>query len=230
VTEPFDERVRGVAALDHPMTQLLYRLLVERGEVSRDDASSALDIARSVAAFHLDKLVDAGLADTRFERRSGRTGPGAGRTAKLYRRSPREIEVSIPERHYDLAGGLLAEAVERAATDGVSVARALCRAATEAGRSIGDAARLEAGPRPSRATRRDALMRVLSRNGYEPHVGGGEIVLANCPFHALADKHRALICGMNLDLLEGVIDGVDGGFTARLEPEPGSCCVRMRAT
>ena len=199
-------------------TRRVYGLLVERGEIGRDETAARLDIARSVAAFHLDKLVDAGVADARFERRSGRTGPGAGRTAKLYRRSERSIEVSIPERHYDVAGGLLAEAVERAATDGLADRPRPCvDAATEAGRSIGEAARAEAGLRPSRARRRAALMRVLERNGYEPHARGDEIVLVNCPFHALADKHRTLICGMNLDLLAGVVDGIDGdsGLTAR---------------
>ena len=232
MAETFDQRVRGVAALDHPVTRDVYRLLVERGEVSRDEASGALEVARSVAAFHLDKLVDAGLADVRFERLSGRTGPGAGRTSKLYRRSDREIEVSLPERHYDLAGGLLAEAVERATADGVPVDRALRRAAGETGKAIGEAARAEAGARPSRTRRRDALLRVLEGHGYEPHVVDDEIVLANCPFHALAEEHRSLVCGMNLDLLSGVLDGMgdDDALAARLAPEPGICCVRMRAT
>src|SRR3712207_22972 len=122
--EPFDERVRGVAALDHPVTQAVYRLLVDRGQLSRDDAAENLDMARSVAAFHLDKLADAGLAEVHFERLTGRTGPGAGRTAKLYRRSGREIQVSLPERRYDLAGEVLAEAIERASAQGVPVERA----------------------------------------------------------------------------------------------------------
>src|SRR6187401_404666 len=91
---PISDRVRGIAALDHPLTLGAYRLLAERGEVSREAAADALDVARSVAAFHLDKLVDNGLADVRFERLTGRSGPGAGRTAKLYRRSANEIEVS----------------------------------------------------------------------------------------------------------------------------------------
>ena len=129
----FVDRVHGVAALDHPVTQSVYRLLAERGELSRDGAAEALDLARSVAAFHLDKLVDAGLADVRFERLTGRSGPGAGRTAKVYRRSDTEIGVSLPERRYDLAGGLLAEAVERSSHEGVPVARALRRAATRGG-------------------------------------------------------------------------------------------------
>ncbi|MEY2451380.1 MAG: hypothetical protein QOD92_954 [Acidimicrobiaceae bacterium] len=229
--EPFDERIRGVAALDHPVTRAVYELLIERVQLSRDDAVETLDIARSVAAFHLDKLVDAGLADVDFQRLTGRTGPGAGRTAKVYRRSDREIEVSLPERHYDLAGGLLAEAVERASTEAVPVDVALRNAAIETGRRVGQAARAEAGTRPGKAKRRVALVHVLERNGYEPHLRNDDIVLANCPFHALAEQHRTLVCGMNLDLLSGIIEGIGGEdlLTARLAPEPGHCCVRMTA-
>jgi predicted ArsR family transcriptional regulator len=228
----FVDRVHGVAALDHPLTQSVYRLLAERGEVSRDGAAEALDLARSVAAFHLDKLVDAGLADVRFERLTGRSGPGAGRTAKVYRRSDNEIGVSLPERRYDLAGGLLAEAVERSSDEGVPVATALRRAATEMGRRIGEAARVPAGRRSGRAKRRDALVGALEQHGYEPHLRGGEIVLTNCPFHALAEEHRDLVCGMNLELLSGVIDGAGGAdvLEARLAPQPGYCCVRMKAS
>jgi predicted ArsR family transcriptional regulator len=230
VTDSFDESVRGVAALEHTVTRAVYRLLVERGELSRDDAADSLELARSVVAFHLDKLVDVGLAQVRFERRTGRTGPGAGRTAKLYRRSDRELAVSLPQRQYDLAGELLAEAVERASSEGVVVARALHDTATETGRRIGQTARAEAGARAGRIKRRDALLAVLERNGYEPHLHDDEIVLANCPFHALAEQHRSLVCGMNLDLLSGLIDGIgdEDLLSARLAPEPGYCCVRVK--
>jgi len=230
VEKPLAERVRDVAVLDHPVAEAAYRLLAERGEVSRDDAADHLDVARSVAAFHLDKLVDAGLADVRFERLTGRTGPGAGRPAKVYRRSNRDVEVSLPERRYGLAGGLLADAVERAMSDGVPVDRAVRDAARQTGRSIGEDARADAGG--GRTKRRDALLRVLEGNGYEPRVQRGEIVLANCPFHALAEEHRDLVCGMNLELLAGIIDGLgdSGAVSARLAPEPGYCCVRMKAS
>jgi predicted ArsR family transcriptional regulator len=224
------ERVRDVAAVDHPLSQAAYRLLGERDEVSRDDAADHLGVARSVAAFHLDKLVDAGLADVRFERRTGRTGPGAGRTAKVYRRSNRDVEVSLPERHYDLAAALLASAVERATGDGVPVDDAVRDVARDAGRSIGEEARAEAGTGGRRAERHDAMLRVLERNGYEPRLQRDEIVLANCPFHALAEHHRTLVCGMNLELLSGVIDGIGSNdLSARLAPEPGCCCVRIDA-
>jgi predicted ArsR family transcriptional regulator len=227
----FDDRVHGVAALDHPVTRSVYRLLGERRELSRDDTAKALGLARSVAAFHLDKLVDAGLADVRFERLTGRSGPGAGRTAKVYGRSDTEMGVSLPERRYDLAGGLLAEAVERSSDEGLPVDRVLCRVATERGRSIGDAAHVAGGQRAGRAKLRAALVDVLERHGYEPHLRSGEIILTNCPFHALAEQHRDLVCGMNLELVSGIIDGAGGAdmLDARLAPELGYCCVRIKA-
>jgi predicted ArsR family transcriptional regulator len=225
----FEQRVRGIAALDHPATQAVYRLLGERGEATRDEAAAALEVPRSVAAFHLDKLVDAGLAEVRSERRTGRSGPGAGRPAKVYRRAAEDVAVSLPERRYDLAGELLAEAVERSTTEGVPVERALHGAATEAGRQLGTTARTAAHADDA-AARSDALLAVLEQHGYEPDRRGDEIVLVNCPFHVLAEQHRSLVCGMNLDLVNGVIDGIGGQdvVTARLAPEPGSCCVRLR--
>jgi predicted ArsR family transcriptional regulator len=225
----FADRVHGVAALDHPVTRSVYRLLAERRELSRDATAEALDLARSVAAFHLDKLVAAGLADVRYERLTGRSGPGAGRTAKVYRRAEEEIGVSLPERRYDLVGELLAEAVERSSTRGVPADRALRRVATEAGRRIGEAARAAADAGAGRGARRQALVASLEHHGYEPHLRGDEVVLTNCPFHALAEGHRDLVCGMNLALLRGVIDGAGDAdvVDARLAPEPGHCCVRM---
>lgn len=227
--EPFGERVRGVAALDHPVTQAVYGLLVQRGRLSRDEAAGRLDIARSVAAFHLDKLVGAGLAEAHFERLTGRSGPGAGRPAKVYRRSDRDIELSLPERHYDVAGGVLAAALERAAEAGVPVQQAVRDAAVETGRALGETARAQTGAGASKAKRRGALLRVLERHGYEPQLRDRDIVLRNCPFHVLAEQHRTLVCGMNLELLSGVIEGVGGEdlVSARLAPEAGSCCVRM---
>src|SRR5262245_31346300 len=109
-----ERRIAGIAALDQPLRRDLYRLLA-RGEVTRDDAAAALDIPRSVAAFHLDKLVAAGAVEVRFERTSGRSGPGAGRPSKLYRLANDELSVSVPDRRYDLAGSLLAAAVAESA-------------------------------------------------------------------------------------------------------------------
>src|SRR5688572_24082433 len=125
-----DRRISGIAALDQPLRRRLYRLLGEReGWTTRDEAAAALGVPRSVAAFHLDKLADAGVLEVRFERTTGRTGPGAGRPAKLYRRSAEEVAASVPERRYDLAGALLAAAVEEADRTGAPVGECLHRVA-----------------------------------------------------------------------------------------------------
>jgi predicted ArsR family transcriptional regulator len=226
-------RIAAIAALDQPIRRDLYRLLsAADGWISRDEAATALGVARSVAAFHLDKLADAGVVEVRFERTSGRQGPGAGRPSKLYRPASDELAASVPARHYDLAGSLLASAVAESTRTGASAADCLRTAAHAAGRALGEEAS-EAVAAASRAdARRQAVIDVLARHGYEPELGRRkEIILANCPFHRLAEEHRQLVCGMNLDFLAGVLEGMGStvGLTARLEPEPGYCCVRIAA-
>src|SRR5512144_562788 len=223
--DTFGAQVSRVAALDNALSRRVYQLVLDRGWVSRDTAADALQVARSVAAFHLDKLVAAGLLVVRYQRTSGRTGPGAGRPAKLYGRSEDQIDLTLPPRRYELAGSLLADAASRATTDEVPVQQAISVVAREAGKRIGGG--LSTSSRGS--VRPASLIDLLTRYGYEPERRGREIVLLNCPFHALAQQHRGLVCGMNLDFLTGVLDGLAGAgrFTARLAPEPGHCCVRL---
>ncbi|MGH3744915.1 MAG: helix-turn-helix transcriptional regulator [Mycobacteriales bacterium] len=223
--EPFEDQVDVVSALQHPLSRRAYEVVVERGWVSRDDAAAELGVGRSVAAFHLDKLTDAGLLEARYERTSGRTGPGAGRPAKLYGCSAREVDVSLPPRRYDLAGSLLADAVVRASAGSEAADEALAEVAREAGCRLGRAAAQARG----RKSCRTALLRSLTESGYRPRQRGRDIVLANCPFHALVERHPGLVCQMNLDLLTGVVDGLECSeqIRARLEPAAGHCCVRL---
>ena len=225
----FEERIAGVASLAEPQRRALYRFIVSRAEaVSKDEAAAAIGVARSVAAFHLERLVADGLLVAEFRRLSGRQGPGAGRPAKLYRRAEAELSVSLPARQYDLAAGLLAAAVSDATHTGIPVADALTRVSSERGRALGTRVREEAGKRPKRRDLIDAALEVLEEQGYEPRMDGNEIVLANCPFHALVDEQPDLVCGMNRDLLSGMADAVgDGVLTARLQPSAGNCCVRL---
>jgi predicted ArsR family transcriptional regulator len=228
-----ERRISGIAALDQPVRRDLYRLLTARGEVTRDDASSALDIPRSVAAFHLDKLAEARVVEVRFERLPGRTGPGAGRPSKRYRLASEELAASIPQRRYDLAGTLLAAAIDESIRTGAPVADRLRVAARSAGRAAGEeAAEASAGAR-SKAERRQALLDVLAEYGYEPELDRRKVIaLANCPFHRLAQQHRDLVCGMNLDFLIGLTEasGEAGRWAPRLKPTPGYCCVRIHAS
>jgi predicted ArsR family transcriptional regulator len=223
--DEFVSQVSGVSALAEPARRALYLYVAAQpGAVSRDQAAEGVDLPRHTAKFHLDKLVEEGLLDTEFRRLSGRRGPGAGRPTKLYRRSAREVTVTLPQRHYDLAGQILADAVETAARDGAPVLEAVQRAAAECGRRLGAGEQ----PRDGGSSPLDDLAVTLAAQGYEPRVQDGVLVLANCPFHALARDHTALVCGMNLHLITAMLDEL--GHTevrARLDPAPGRCCVTL---
>jgi predicted ArsR family transcriptional regulator len=222
------EQLAGVGVLAEPARRTLYEyVLGEQSPVSREQAAAAVGIPAHSVKFHLDKLVAAGLLEVEYRRLTGRTGPGAGRPAKLYRRSAREVALSVPPRRYDLVGEVLAEAVDRAVREAVPVDEAVRRVAGEVGRE------LAAEPDDSEAPPTGDLgrtARVLGRHGYEPRVVEAELCLANCPFDRLASDHTALVCGLNLALVDGVLDGLTvRGLRARLAPEPGWCCVKVGA-
>lgn len=218
-------RVRGVGALADPARLDLYRLVAAADDaVSREQAATALGLPLHQVRFHLDRLVADGLLDVEYRRLTGRTGPGAGRPAKLYRRSARDVVVSLPERRYDLAGRLMAEAIDAATASGVPVDEALRASAVAHGRALAARASAEPDSAPSRgAASVTAVLEALAAEGYEPRASGREVALANCPFHALMRDHAALVCGMNLALLSGFGEAL--GCAARLEPAPGRCCV-----
>ncbi|NKZ09051.1 helix-turn-helix transcriptional regulator [Actinomadura latina] len=204
------EDIDAIALLQDPVRRRLYEYVAAQGrEVGRNEAAEAAGVARTLAAFHLDKLADAGLLEAGSRRLTGRSGPGAGRPAKVYRRSAGERGVSVPARDYRTAAGLLAEAAESAGLD-----MELQDAARRRGRAlrgwcggIGD------------------LAGVLAERGYEPVLDGdgGVLRMRNCPFHTVAEAFPPLVCGMNLALLEGLTEG--SAVRVRMDPRPGWCCV-----
>ncbi|MBH5333329.1 transcriptional regulator [Streptomyces pactum] len=235
------EDIDAIAVLQDPVRRRLYEYVAARGrEVGRNEAAEAAGVARTLAAHHLDRLTEAGLLESGSRRLTGRSGPGAGRPAKVYTRARTERAVSLPARDYRTAAELLAEAAEQARLDAE-----LCAAA----RRRGEALRGSAAP----CGGLEEAMDMLAARGYEPHLEGGEgaeelqgtaapeaaertaraaapvVRMRNCPFHAVAERHPPLVCGMNLALLEGLL-GADGPVRARLDARPGECCVVVEAT
>lgn len=229
------EDIEAIAALQDPVRRRLYEYVVAQGrEVGRNEAAEAAGVARTLAAHHLDRLTEAGLLESGSRRLTGRSGPGAGRPAKVYRRAPGERSVSLPARDYRTAAELLAEAAELAGLDA-----GLCAAA----RRRGEALREAAGPCGSL----EEAMELLAARGYEPHLEAAEgaadasaevaegmadapvgatavVRMRNCPFHAVAERFPPLVCGMNLALLEGLL-GESDVVRARMDARPGECCV-----
>jgi predicted ArsR family transcriptional regulator len=205
--------LNGLSNLDDPLRRQLYEYVTESsGPVSREQAASAASIGRTLAAYHLDKLAEAGLLTVSYQRPEGRGGPGAGRPAKLYTRAAQEISVSVPPRDYELLARLLVASVEQDASG--TVQQAVHSAAYEAGRHAG-------------ADSGGNVMGALRNSGYLPHaVDDSRIDLRNCPFHLVAQDHKDVVCGLNLRLVEGLIEGCGHPLAhAELDPGPGRCCV-----
>jgi predicted ArsR family transcriptional regulator len=230
--ERFEQGVAALHALHDPVRRGLYRYVsAQPHEVSREEAARAVGVQRGLAAFHLDKLVDAGLLQVVAVRRvSGRSGPGAGRPARLYRRTAVQHEVSVPPRTYAVAAELLAEAVEEAGAD-----LALQAAARRLGVRRGAQARAGAASGVDEGTVTPAVVPsgvvdVLVRQGHEPYQDGTAVRLGNCPFREVAAQFPAVVCGMNLALLEGLVDGAGAvGISAVMDPRPRQCCVALVA-
>lgn len=226
-----DERLDAIAPLAEPVRRALYLYVIGRPEaVGREEAASAVGIGRALAAFHLDRLVRAGLLAAEYRRLSGRTGPGAGRPAKLYRRADRQLEVSIPERRDDLVARLFAMALDADRQGTASSAATLDRVARDYGTALGGDARRRAGPRPSRARLAEAAREILAESGFEPVLDGATVVLRNCPFDRVARDHRDLVCGMNRSIMDGLVAGLrSSGLRAQFDPRPDRCCMTLVA-
>ncbi|MEU6284836.1 helix-turn-helix domain-containing protein [Streptomyces sp. NPDC047028] len=204
------DAISELSSLEDAVRRRLYEYVGSCDDpVDREDAARAAGISRTLAAYHLDKLADAGLLDISYARAAGRGGPGAGRPAKRYARAERELTVSAPPRDYGLLAEVLAGAM---AADRSGTAR---EAVAEAARATGRAA---GGP---------DLTAALTACGYEPSpTDDGTIDLRNCPFHRLAREHTELVCWLNLHLVRGMLEaGGQPPARAVLAPRPGRCCV-----
>jgi predicted ArsR family transcriptional regulator len=211
----------AVAALADPLRRRLYRYVVAQTDaVGREQAAEGAGVPLHTARFHLEKLVDEGLLETEYRRLSGRAGPGAGRPAKLYRRTATEVSVQLPERSYDLIGSVLAGAVARSLA-GEPLESALTLEARDRGHTSGVA--YDGGGSDLERT-----AGLLADEGFEPSVDDGILSMHNCPFDVLAREQPALVCGVSLDYVEGALEGLGcQRLEARLEPAPDRCCVRV---
>lgn len=226
-TGTFAADAETVGALADPVRLALYRFVCAQPEpVSRDQASEGVGIPRHQARFHLDRLASDGLLQTSHARLTGRSGPGAGRPATLYRRAAREIAISLPDREYELAARLLGDAVAESARSGTPVIDAVNGAFA----AYGEAAGRAAAPTGSDGDALGTAVRVLAEHGYEPRRTEDHVDLHNCPFHALAQVHTELLCGANRCLVAALADGIaPDRLDARLEPRPDRCCVVLDA-
>ena len=210
-----DRRWDVVAALADGSRRALYDYVRRQDHVvSREEAADATAMSRGLAAFHLDKLVDAGLLTARYETPAGQPR-GRGRAPKVYEAAGDGLAVSIPQRRYELMAEILADAVAGSPRRADEAALDL---AHRRGREIGSQLR----------SARTGIVEALAGLGFEPQVDGERVLLHNCPFHALAGRQTALICGLNHRFVAGLVDGLRAtAVEALLVPRPPACCVEL---
>jgi predicted ArsR family transcriptional regulator len=179
-----------------------------RRPVSADELADAQSVHRNVARRRLDRLVEAGLLVRRRERRTGRSGPGAGRPAHVYSPAPETSEIEFPERPYHELVGLLVNALpERARTTRLQ----------EVGRALAHGLVAKTGLRATRDLRR-ALERVcaaVGALGYQAEVaevGARHAVIATptCPLRPLVMARPdvgEVDRGMWTGLVESAVEG-----------------------
>ncbi|HVL62000.1 MAG TPA: helix-turn-helix domain-containing protein [Microbacterium sp.] len=204
-----------LAALADPSRRGLYEAVRRSVQpLGRDELAEQVGLPRATAAFHLDRLVEVGALTSQFHRRSGRTGPGAGRPAKLYSVAADELTVSLPTRQYELAGDMLATAADRSEQTGAPMRESLIAVAEARGHDLGS---------PELP-----LVDTLTSVGYAPAAcADGGYRLTNCPFHRLATRHTTLICSANTAFVRGLVDESPEQRDVWLEPTAGECCVRI---
>ncbi|GAA0919418.1 helix-turn-helix transcriptional regulator [Nonomuraea longicatena] len=206
-----DDDLDAVTHLHDPVRRALYdHVVAQGGGVARGQAAAAVGVSRTLAAHHLDRLVEAGLLESGFQAPL-KKGPGSGRPAKVYRRAPAERSVNLPPRDYTVVAGVLADVVET-----LGAGEQAERVARRAGERIG------AGHA------HEPVDAVLRGRGYEPYADGDAMRMRNCPFHALSQNHPVLVCAMNLALCQGLLAGMgEDPDAARMDPRPGECCVTL---
>jgi predicted ArsR family transcriptional regulator len=181
-----------------------------RRPVSADDLARVQGVHRNVARARLERLARAGLLVSRFERRTGRTGPGAGRPAKVYSPAPETTGIEFPDRNYAELVGLLVDALpskgkKRRLRDlGIKLAGPLVR-------------RAGLSPVPDLRRGAERVCEALGRLGFQASVevvreDGVVFSTPTCPLRPLvvarpelAEVDRGLWCG----LLEAAVEGID---------------------
>jgi predicted ArsR family transcriptional regulator len=223
-----DSAIRAIAVLDDELRRTMYTFIrAARRPVTRAEAAAAAGISSKLAAFHLDKLVDAGVLRADYRPTDGVRK--VGRAPKMYQPVDTDISVSIPPRLHQLLADILLDAALSAGDR--NVRHEARRAALDRGRAIGDTEREQARAGRLGAERALTLAAtVMSRHGFEPDRTSPTCLrLLACPFHPLAARAPEMVCGVNHAFLTGLLEGLGAtSVRAILDPDAGECCVEIR--
>lgn len=172
--------------------------------VTAAQIAELFEIHTNVARHHLDKLVTDGYLRVTHRRRSGKQGPGAGRPAKHYEPTSKEVSVQFPARRYDLLAELLARVVKRVAPEDAA------EIAEDVGREFGREIAAEVGlPRDAGFdVAVQAVARAMMGVGFDTEPGDGSQLLVThfCPFGQTALNHPDIVCKLDQGIVKGLLE------------------------
>ena len=220
------EAPAALAALKDPARRSLFEFVRRAGRpVTREEAADAVGISRKLAAFHLEKLVEAGILEAGY--RSTGMRRRVGRAPKVYEARGEGVHISFPGRQYQALADVLLDALVGGASTGQSREAALT-AARARGLQLGQA---ERGRFEARGSADPAawVREPLERLGFEPEAeAGGVLRLRNCPFAPVCERAPDLVCRLNHEYLTGLVAGLGAAaLQPVLAPRPGECCVEL---
>ena len=216
----------ALGALADPVRRRLYEYVAAQPDcVGREEAAQR---RRRTAALGAVPPRQAGRRGAARGRAPPALGAHRSRCGTARRRStagpPRRSRCRCPNAATTSSGAVLAAAVE-GRSQGAPARPGAQRRGTRAGDAPSGAST------PARATSSTAPPEPWATRGSNPPARASELSLRNCPFDKLARAHTTLVCGVNLDFVGGVIEGLGcESVEARLQPTPDQCCVRVAQT
>ncbi len=205
-TQQFDRSVGDVAAsLGDPTRRGIYMSVRESAEpVTATQIAELFGIHPNVARHHLDRLAGDGYLRVTRKRRSGSTGPVAGRPAKCYEATSKEIAIQYPPRRHQLLSELLARVIERVAPEEGP------RIAEEVGLEYGRELAAEIGlPEESGFDAAvGAVARAMMGVGFEMQAQptDRQLLTSHCPFGKTAADHPELVCKLDQGIVRGLME------------------------
>jgi len=229
-TEAFDRQIADLAStLGDATRRGIYVTVRESIEpVTASQIAELFGIHANVARHHLDRLVADGYLQVTRRRPAGRTGPGAGRPAKHYEPTRKNVSVQFPARRYDLLAELLLRVIERIAPE--SAADVAVEIGKEYGREL--AADIGFPEESGYDAAAIAVARALMGVGFEVEArpGDHELVTRFCPFGESAKNHPKIVCQLDQGLVSGLLEGTDHIPVAIVNPhdtDEGDCVTRL---
>jgi predicted ArsR family transcriptional regulator len=217
-----DGDVDALSVFAEPQRRRVYEQLQVGGEATIGELVEALGLGRTLVAFHLGKLLDAGFVEAVAPLQAA----GAlGRPPQRYRITRREVVATVPDRHYDLLAAVLLDGLVQQES-GESAAASAGRAARRRGEDLARQWMAAAGPSQSPSSL-DGLEQLLTALGYVPARDGAALVVRNCPFDKFRATNTPQICPLNQALSDGYLDGLGlaDRLRTRLRPHADTCCV-----